>query len=88
MIDRWGRRINVGWADYEVLWVEAAVTLPTRIERYAAYEDISAMTGRSFAAVFRYAARLEDEARNRTRRLAEARRQAARAKLWTESTPA
>lgn len=50
MIDRFGRRIQVGWLAWEVEYLLAAITLPKR-ERRAAFEDIASMTGRKFAAI-------------------------------------
>jgi hypothetical protein len=50
MLDRFGKPIRVGWAIHEILWIEAALTLP-RAERLAAFEDIASMTGRTVAGV-------------------------------------
>jgi ribonuclease D len=50
MIDRWGVPIYVGWADHEIIWVQAAMTLDHG-ERLEAYQDIASMTGRTFKAV-------------------------------------
>ena len=50
MIDRWGKRIIVGWAEHEILWVKAAIKLP-RDERIEAFQDIASMTGRTEFAV-------------------------------------
>lgn len=58
MLDRFGKRVVVGWAEHEVLWLKAAMTLP-RIERWEAFQDISDLTGRTFAAVTYQAQRLE-----------------------------
>ncbi len=46
MIDRWGNSVRVGWAAHEILWLEAAMSLPV-LDRPAAYKDISELTGRS-----------------------------------------
>lgn len=45
MIDRFGRKIQVGWSDHEELWVEAALTLKGD-DRIAALWDIAELTGR------------------------------------------
>lgn len=50
MKDRYGFPVLVGWHDFEILWVEAALTLP-KIERSAAYRDIASMSGRTFQAI-------------------------------------
>ena len=50
MLDRFGDPIRVGWAEYELLYLQAAMTL-TRTERLEAFFDIAAMTGRTFIAV-------------------------------------
>ena len=54
MLDRWGNHIRVYWAEYEILWVRAAMTLPCA-ERQEAYRDIADMTGRTLAQVRGYA---------------------------------
>lgn len=69
MIDRYGKKVSIYWAEHELEWVRAAMTLPFR-ERQEAYRDISAMTTRPLQAVRdrattiktqekRYAARME-----------------------------
>lgn len=78
MIDRFGNPILVGWSEHEDLWLAAAMSLPSRSDRIAAYQDISELTGRSFAVVLRRAElKLEREAtqrrRERSLRIAEAR---------------
>lgn len=50
MIDRYGNNVVVAWAPHEILWVEAAMTLPLE-ERNEAFGDICAMSGRSFGSV-------------------------------------
>ena len=50
MKDRFGRTIYMGWAEHELLWIEAALTLP-RDERTAAFMDISEITGRTMMAI-------------------------------------
>lgn len=67
MKDRYGNRIMVAWAPHHILWIEAALTLPTQ-EKLAAFQDIAEMTGRSFVAVRQRASRLSmgmDEAKRR-----------------------
>lgn len=51
MLDRFGNRINIAWSEVEILWLQAAVSLPTPPERFAAYRDIAGMTGRGYANV-------------------------------------
>jgi hypothetical protein len=60
MIDSSGKKIIVGWSARELLYVEAAMTLPTK-ERSQAYEDIASMTGRRVATVYRKASSLREE---------------------------
>ena len=50
MKDRFGRTIYMGWAEHELLWIEAALTLP-RDERTAAFKDIGEITGRTIQAI-------------------------------------
>jgi hypothetical protein len=50
MIDRYGIPIYIGWADHEVIWLQAAMTLDHG-ERLEAYQDIASMSGRTFKAV-------------------------------------
>lgn len=57
MIDRYGNRIHVGWAEHEILWLRAAICLE-RQERLNAYRDISAMTGRTIESVRAQAAKI------------------------------
>lgn len=85
MINRWGKSITVGWPEHHILWIEAAMTLPTRMERLSAYEDICDLTGRSLKAVMCKAAQMADEQRNASRRAAEARRMAERSRRWQEA---
>lgn len=42
--------MKIGWAEHELLWLQAANALPHG-KRYNALVDISNMTGRTFAAV-------------------------------------
>jgi hypothetical protein len=49
-VDRYGNKIQLGWAAHELLWVEAAMTLFVE-ERPDAFRDIAAMSGRSYSAV-------------------------------------
>ena len=49
--------MKIGWADHELIWLEAANTLP-RAERYEALQDIASMSGRSFGAVYQQAYRM------------------------------
>lgn len=58
MLDRFGKTVRVAWAEHEILWLKAAMTLP-RTERWEAFQDISDMTGRTFAAITYQAQRLE-----------------------------
>lgn len=62
MKDRFGNRIDVGWAVHEEIWVEAALTLPKNM-RTAAYQDIADMTGRSLGCVRFKAGNLASEQR-------------------------
>lgn len=48
--DRFGKPVFVAWADYQLLWIEAAISLD-RPPRMAAFLDIAALTGRSLQAV-------------------------------------
>lgn len=50
MIDCHNKRIYVGWAEHEILWLQAAMVLPLS-ERSAAYQDIADMTGRTYAGI-------------------------------------
>jgi hypothetical protein len=50
MIGRDGKFIMVGWAEHEIHWLQAAMTLKG-LERLEAYRDISAMTGRPVSAL-------------------------------------
>jgi hypothetical protein len=72
VIDRYGRRIAVGWSDVEMLWLEAAMSLPTRAERKEAYRDISTMSGRPVLSIERMAWRVamlkRDESARKVRR--------------------
>lgn len=49
-VDRFGNRIYIGWADWEMEYIYAALTL-SKAERIAAYPDIAAMTGRTIRQV-------------------------------------
>ena len=60
MIDSSGKSIIVGWSVTELLYLDAAMTLPTK-ERPQAYEDIASMTGRRVATVYRKASSLREE---------------------------
>src|ERR1700744_3688011 len=51
-VDRFGKPIIIGWADFELEYINAALTLP-KAERIAAYADIAFMTGRSIRHVQR-----------------------------------
>jgi hypothetical protein len=62
MIDRFGQKINVGWAAHEDLWLEAANTLDRR-ERLQALHDIAALTGRAHTSVLARAARMRENDR-------------------------
>lgn len=73
MLDRYGNRVLVGWALHELIWIEAALSLPSRALRAAAYEDIADLSGRGvlavrdkanhMAALFRLASEAEQTAR-------------------------
>lgn len=52
MIDRFGKKIVVGFAAHEILWIEAALTLPEH-ERLSAFQDIAGMTGRDLTTIIR-----------------------------------
>ena len=60
MIDRFGAPIIVGWPAHHILWLRAAMTLEAH-KRRSAYQDITDMTGRSYACVWQMACRLERE---------------------------
>lgn len=62
MIDRFGAPLYVGWAEHELLWVQAALTLD-RYERGPAYQQIAEMTGRTFSAVAYKASEIRREQR-------------------------
>lgn len=49
-VDRFGNMIQIGWWPHEVLWCEAALTLP-KPDRTAALIDIAEMSGRSLGSV-------------------------------------
>lgn len=57
-LDRYGRQIYLGWSRHQELWVLAALELPTRFERWQAYNDIADMTGRTVKAVSAKACKL------------------------------
>jgi hypothetical protein len=45
-----GKRIYVGWAEHEILWLRAAMSATlNRKEKQEALQDIADMTGRSYA---------------------------------------
>lgn len=46
MIDRYGRPLNLGWAEHEVLWLQVAME-----EGPEALRDLADLTGRSLDAV-------------------------------------
>lgn len=58
MIDRFGKTINVGWADHELLWLHAAIELPLASERSAAYRDLVFYTTRTYAEIYSKGERL------------------------------
>lgn len=60
MKDRFGKPVLVAWAAHEILWLEAALSLP-KAERIAAYVDISSMTGRSIGAISGMASKIRYE---------------------------
>jgi hypothetical protein len=64
MIDCFGHKINVGWAEHEDLWLEAANTLD-RHERRAALKDIAEVTGRSYVRVSDRANRMREREKRR-----------------------
>lgn len=51
MKDRWGRTIIVGWPEHHLLWLAAAWSLPNE-DRKQALQEISDLTGRTYAAVY------------------------------------
>lgn len=68
MIDRHGKPLYVAWSAVELIWLEAAISLPTELERMEAYRDIHLMAGRSYEAVKRKALNMlmeKEEARLR-----------------------
>ena len=81
MIDRFGHRVNIGWALHEDLWIEAANTLD-RHERNDALRDIAELTGRGFYAVADRARRMRE--RDRRQAMAASRPQVMRLpKEWS-----
>ena len=68
MIDRFGNEVLVAWADHEVIWIEAALTLPIH-KRKDAFRDIAYMCARTFQSVERkaYAIRRAQIERHRAR---------------------
>lgn len=60
MIDRFGKPLSVGWSETEIIWLEAALTLKGEI-KFAAFRDISEMSGRSYGAVLAKAANVVEE---------------------------
>lgn len=50
MIDRFGNALRVGWLEHEILWLEAAISLPF-FQRQEAYREIAELTGRPETAV-------------------------------------
>jgi len=48
--DRWGKPVKLDWPAHHELWVLAAIELPVP-ERIHAFDDIAAMTGRSYASI-------------------------------------
>lgn len=64
MINNLGKRIVVGWASHEILWVEAALTLRGS-EKFEALKDIAGMSGRSYAAVIAKASDIKFERESR-----------------------
>lgn len=81
-LDRFGHRINIGWADHEDLWIEAANTLG-RSERQAAFRDIAELTGRDYACILRRASLF----RAVERRLAKEAEMVRARKEWAVRTP-
>lgn len=73
MIDRFGNKITVYWAPHELLWVEAALTLPYR-QRQEAYHDIAAITTRSVDNVRAKAHQIKHKAKLDALRAAQTRR--------------
>lgn len=62
MIDRFGQKISVYWAEHELLWVRAALTLDFK-ERQNAYRDIAFLTTRTLDQVRRRAKYIKDQDR-------------------------
>ena len=62
MIDRHGKTVYVSWQAHELIWLQAALSLP-RHDRPAAYRDIAYMSGRAVSSVQRKALRLEKSCR-------------------------
>ncbi len=50
MLDRFGKPIYVGWSSHEMLWLDAALSLPYH-QQIPAFRDMAAMSGRSFRAI-------------------------------------
>lgn len=51
MMDRFGRPLRIGFAEYELIRIRAAMTLPQR-EKLEAFHDIADLSGRTFSAVY------------------------------------
>ena len=64
MIDRFGKRILVGYSETELVWLEAANSLPP-YERFQALYDIADMSGRSIVNIREKACKLRQEAIDR-----------------------
>lgn len=63
MLDRFGKRVFVGWAEHEIIWLKAAMTMTPRSTDDL--RDIAEMTGRSLSAVRTKMAKLEAEGMER-----------------------
>ena len=83
MIDRFGRRISVGWPEHHLEWIRAALTLDWK-ERQEAYRDISELTGRGIKAVRDRAKVMKDMEK---RHLLAAQRRVMRLPAWWSLPP-
>lgn len=70
MLDQAGKPVIVGWPEYQLLYLRAAVSL-TKRDRWEAYQDIAEMVGRSFASVKRKAEMLQAEDRRESKAMLE-----------------
>lgn len=63
MISRGGGKIRVAYAAHEILWIKAALTLPTKFERWNALRQVASMSGRTYRNVLAMSEVIRREAR-------------------------